>query len=186
MDEAAAKEFLVTTVRGDVWMMACLAAVRDVALPDGWVGAGFVRRAVWDALTAAATPSPLDDVDVLYFDPRDPTSEAERRHEACLHRAMAGVPWSVRNQARMHHRNGDAPYADTEDGIRHWLETPTAVALCLDSAGGLDLLAPFGLGDLMAMRIRPTPSGRRRRSNYRGRIVTKNWRQIYPTARIEF
>ena len=85
----------------------------------------------------------------------------------------------------MHHRNGDAAYADTEDGIRHWLETPTAVALRLDADGALHLLAPFGLGDLMAMRIRPTPAGRRRFQAYRARIASKNWREVYPTALIE-
>ena len=185
MDDAAARDFVFSIIRRQAWMMACLTAVRALELTDAWIGAGFVRRAVWDALLKAPAPSPLDDVDVLYFDAGDLTREAEARHEARLRHAMADVPWSVRNQARMHLRNGDAAYRDCEDAIGHWLETPTAVAVRLDAVGDLALLAPFGLEDLLALRIRPTPAGKRRKADYLARIETKNWRRTYPCAVIE-
>ncbi len=96
--------------------------------------------------------------------------------------ARADVPWSVRNQARMHRRNRDPAYADTADALRYWLETPTAVAIRIDEDGSASLIAPFGVDDLMAMVCRPTPRGREKLSEYRQRIVDKNWRARWPVC----
>jgi len=41
---------ILALIRDDPWMMAVLQAVRQQQLPDCWVGAGFVRRKVWDTL----------------------------------------------------------------------------------------------------------------------------------------
>lgn len=41
------------------------------------------------------------------------------------------------------------------------------------------------VGDRMAMLIRPTPAARRGMGAYRARVAGKNWRRIYPNARIE-
>src|SRR5262249_30677811 len=128
-------------------MMRLLGAVADLQLPDGWIGAGFVRNAVWDALTGRG-PAALNDVDVVYFDRTDLSAERDRSIEADLVRAVATVPWSVKNQARMHVRNGDPPYRDCSDAIAHWPETATAVAARL-SGGRVELVAPHGVGDLL-------------------------------------
>lgn len=147
----------------DPWRRSVLEAVRDQQLPDWAVGAGFIRSAVWDALHGYRDPTPLADVDVLYFDRADVSCESCEREaaiEAALAKVMTGVPWSVRNQARMHRRNGDAPYANTTDALRYWLETPTAVAIRIDEQGSPSLLAPFGMDDLIEMVCRPTPRGR--------------------------
>lgn len=42
---------LARLVRGDDWMMRVLRAADMVALPDLWIGAGFLRNAVWDWLS---------------------------------------------------------------------------------------------------------------------------------------
>jgi hypothetical protein len=47
--------------------MRCLRALRALDLPQGYIGAGFVRNAIWDELHARATPTPLNDIDVIYF-----------------------------------------------------------------------------------------------------------------------
>ena len=90
-----------------------LRAVNRLGLPDCWTGAGFVRNLVWDRLHGYAEATPLNDIDVLYFDPSDRSRATERALEARLRRALPGQPWSVRNQARMHRRNADAPYRST-------------------------------------------------------------------------
>ncbi len=177
--------------------MAVLRAVRALALPDWAVGAGFVRNAVWDHLhgfaasradipkTAAGRNGPPDDVDVLFFDPSDCAREREGALERRLADLMPDVPWSVRNQARMHLRNGDAPYADTEDAIRCWLESATCVAVRLESDDGLAVIAPYGLTDLLALRSRPTPSGRAHPADYRARMRQKDWPARWPRVRVE-
>jgi hypothetical protein len=158
------------------WRRAVLDAVRRQRLPDWAVGAGFIRSAVWDALHGYTKPTPLSDVDVLFFDGGDISHERETAIEKALGEALPDIPWSVKNQARMHRHNGDAPYADTADALRSWLETPTAVAIRIGDDGAATLLAPFGVDDLLAMACRPTPRGRQRLSAYQSRLREKNWR----------
>jgi hypothetical protein len=180
------KDRLFALVRTDPWRMNALTAARDLGLPDGWIGAGFVRALVWDHLSGRATPTRLDDVDVIYFDPANMDEATEKAHNEKLKLLLPSVPWSCKNQARMHLKFGAGnPYKDTEDGLRHWLETPTAVALRLDGEGNFHLLAPFGLTDLFAMRIAPTPYARLNRPDqYRGRVLSKPWRSQWPKLEI--
>jgi uncharacterized protein len=162
---------------------AILDAVHRQRLPDWAVGAGFIRSAVWDALHGYAGPTPIADVDVLFFDAADVTRGRECTIEAALAEAMLDVPWSVKNQARMHRRNGDAPYIDTSHALRFWLETPTTVAIRIDDDGVATLLAPFGVEDLLAMVCRPTPRGRERLSQYHQRMREKGWPARWPRVR---
>jgi hypothetical protein len=86
-----------------------LRVVRDHGPQDAWVAAGFVRNAVWDVLHGYADSTPLSDIDVLYFSADCLAPEADYAWERRLLRACPDAPWSVRNQARMHLRNGDSP-----------------------------------------------------------------------------
>jgi hypothetical protein len=94
---------------GDPRRRAILDAVRRQGLPDWAVGAGFIRSDVWDALHAYAEPTPIADVDVLFFDAADLSREREGAIEAALAQALPDVPWSVKNQARMHRRMAIPP-----------------------------------------------------------------------------
>ncbi len=172
-------------IAADPWRCAALRAAASLDLPDAWIGAGFVRAPVWDRLHGYNHPTPLDDIDVIYHDPADLSEAAERRQEARLEAILPCGLWSVRNQARMHLRNKDLPYSSSEDALRHWLETPTAVALRCGKHGGLDLLAPFGLTDLFNMVIRPTPHAKAQRyAAFRVRVGSKNWLTAWPQVRV--
>ncbi|MCO4772002.1 MAG: nucleotidyltransferase family protein [Deltaproteobacteria bacterium] len=165
--------------------MACLRAVQVLPVSTVWIGAGFVRTLVWDALAQRRTI--LDDVDVIWFDPR---ADVTRDHalESMLRSVLPEVPWSVRNQARMHARNGDAPYASVEHAMTHWPETATAVAVRLDGDGDVEVLAPFGLADLFDLKVRPTPhmtSRPDRRGIFAGRSVSKGWEKRWPGVVVE-
>ncbi|MGI9412114.1 MAG: nucleotidyltransferase family protein [Hyphomicrobiales bacterium] len=174
------ERWLIDILRGDTLAVDCLNAVRDMDLPDGWIGAGFVRNKAWDVLHGRERFTPLNDVDVVYFD----RSVTERRHETALEQRLAGVmpgvPWSVRNQARMHIRNGDPPYADTADALAHWVETATAVAARSDNGGAIHILAPFGLDDLVNLILRPTPAFTGKRDAFDRRLAAKGWCGIWP------
>lgn len=87
--------------------------------------------------------------------------------------------------ARMHSQNGEAPYQNTEHTIGHWLETPTAVGVGRNADETLRILAPHGVDDLLAGRVKPTPSGWRRISEYRLRVQSKNWTSRWPCITIE-
>jgi len=162
-------------LRDSGFHMQCLATVRDLKLPDCFIGAGFVRNAVWDHLHGFKEITPLDDLDVLFFQPSNLSKEFEQSIEDDLLKRKADTPWSVRNQARMHLRNNDQPYQSTEDAMMHWLETATCVAARLDSNNELNLAAPYGLADLVNMKSRPTPAGKRRFGEYCSRMEDKIW-----------
>ncbi len=176
----SAQDLVMDCIRSSPWHMHTLQAVRAVDLPNWAIGAGFVRNAVWDRLHDHPALTPLADVDVLYFDANDIGRDRERRVETRLDGALADRPWSVRNQARMHLRNGDPPYASTLDAMRFWLETPTCVAVRLEANDELSLLAPYGLRDLVKLRGRPTPAGRRKVGAYQDRMRQKDWPAIWP------
>ena len=97
------------------WRRRALEAVAALDLPDCWIGAGFLRAPVWDHLHGFQRPTPLDDIDVIYFDSEHRAPEADQAQEARLGELAPGLPWSVRNQARMHERNGDQAYDSSAD-----------------------------------------------------------------------
>ncbi len=178
---------ILALVAGDAWRMAALGAVAGLGLPDCWIGAGFLRGAVWDRLHGYGERTPLDDIDVVYFDPATLDPAAEEELERRLDELLPGLPWEVRNQARMHLGNDDPPYRSSADALAHWLETPTAVALRLNETGSLELLAPLGTADLLDMVSRPTPHARahkHRLAAYRERVARKNWPAKWPKMRV--
>lgn len=165
--------------------MQTLQTVQQLNLPDWAIGAGFVRNAIWDRLHGFEKPPPLADIDVLYFDRKNTGRQSEIHIEDALHEALPDRPWSVRNQARMHLRNNDSEYENTQDAISHWLETPTCVAVRLEANGAFHILSPFGLEDLLNMRVRPTVMGLKKQDQYRDRIRTKNWQLVWPKLKVE-
>ena len=72
---------VVGVIESDPGAMRVLRATADLALPDWWIGAGFVRRRVWDAISNLPV-SPERDVDVAYFDPKRLDSREDARAEA--------------------------------------------------------------------------------------------------------
>ncbi len=163
--------------------MKQLRAVRTLGLPDWCIAAGFVRNRVWDHLHGIAPPRSPADIDVLYFDASDISKAPEERHEAQLAKLMPGLPWQVRNQARMHIWKGLPPHKSTSDSMRHWLETVTAVGVRLEPDDMLTVIAPLGIDDLVNLICRPTAFGQTRRDEYETRIASKRWRELWPKVR---
>lgn len=163
-------------IRSDSMMMSLLACVRDLDLPDWYIGAGFVRNKVWDTISVKKNTR-YEDIDVIYFD-RKNLSEARDRHlEKTLSKKYPGQKWSVKNQARMHQRNGDRPYRSSADAIQYWPETVTTVAVTLGKRGALKTIAPYGLRDLFNFRIKPTPPFMKKMDIFHQRQKQKNWRK---------
>lgn len=177
---------LVRLLHADPVRWQALQAVRSLQLEDGWIGAGFVRDAVWDHLHGQVVSLPFGDVDVVWFDHEHPGRAADRIHESMLAALMPQLRWSVKNQARMHRRNGDAAYLSVADAIARWPETATAVAVRLDAGGRVEIMAPWGLDDLFDLRLRPTPAfSGDKHPIYRQRVAAKAWLQRYPGLHVE-
>ena len=179
------EEFL-NLVRADDMMMAVLRAAKKLELPDWWVCAGFVRSKLWDAQHGYEKATPLADVDVIYYHPDLIDEDEEVLFENQLKGLMRNIPWSVKNQARMHVLNDSEPYTSSADAISKFPETATSLGLKLDRADNLILAAPHGLEDALHMKVRPTPHfiHNDRVKIYKDRIVAKDWQSKWPLVEV--
>lgn len=160
-----------------------MGVVASLDLPDCWIAAGFVRNAVWDHLHRRSPSVMSGDIDVIWFDRDRCDAQYDRQLEARLRRLepSAHIVWSVKNQARMHARNGDAPYESATDAMRYWPETATAIGARRLAAGDCEIAAPLGLDDLLGLILRPTQGFReRKRAIYDERLRAKAWRAHWP------
>lgn len=175
---------ILDLIRADPWMMRVLRSAAALGLPEWMIGAGFVRNKVWDHLHGFANAQvQTADIDLIYFDPLDVRESTEKDYDRRL-RAVCDVNWSTKNQARMHTVTGDAPYASAADGLAHWVETATCVAVTVREDGELRLIAPHGIGDLVGLIVRRSPMFRRDIGILRQRAESKQWLQKWPRLRL--
>lgn len=173
---------ILQLVKEDKWMMDILRTAKTLQLPDWWVCAGFVRSKIWDSLHGFKERTPTSDIDVIYFDEESTDESVEKRLEERLKTIHPNVPWSVKNEARMHVRNNIPPYSSAVDAISKFPETATALGLKLDDEDNLVLAAPCGLEDVLHLQVKPTPffMGTKELARiYEERIIKKNWKSIW-------
>jgi hypothetical protein len=157
-----------------------LVHVESLGLPDCWIGAGFIRNTVWDVLHGHEIGiTRLNDVDVVFLDPTDPQKGRDAAIEDALQALAPGVPWQIKNHARMPQRNGDAPYASTFDAVSRFPETATAIA-ARTIHGRVEVMSPHGIGDLFGLIVRPTPAFKHKMDVYRERVLSKGWPARWP------
>lgn len=173
-------------IRADLWRMECLRAVRSLQLPDWYIGAGFLRNAIWDTLHQKPIRTPLNDVDVVYFDGADVGTSAEALFEARLRALAPEIVWQVRNQARMHVPNGQPPYRDSAHAVAHWPETPTCVGVRLETNDTLTIVAPHGLSENWSLRVAPNPLVPYPAELFNQRVHDKRWLEIWPRLEVQW
>lgn len=171
-------------IRSTPWLLEVLTAVRDLGPPGAYVAAGAVRDTVWDALAGRASAGPFGDVDVVYWDDAE-LDGASASYERRLRGALPHLDWEVTNQATVHvwHWQAQglhvAPHRTVAEGLATWPETATAVGVRLDAVGTLDVVAPFGLHDLFALRVRHNPA-LTSRDTFLRRVEGKGWLRRWP------
>lgn len=182
------EEDIILLIEKDRWMMEILTCVKSLNLPDWWICAGFVRSIIWDYMHGFNKRTPLPDVDVIYFDPLNVSDETDRKLEKRLFSLAPSIPWSVKNQARMHIVNGIPPYTSSVDAISKFPETATALGVKLDEIDRLILTAPHGIQDAVNLTIKPTPyfmETKERMDMYEKRVRNKNWNAIWSMVRVQ-
>lgn len=177
---------IIELIENDSWMMDILKAVQKLELPDGWICAGFIRSKIWDTLHDFSVRTKLNDIDVIYYDSRNIGEEREKEYERILNGLDSTLPWSVKNQARMHELNDFTPYTSSEDGIAHFPETATALGVRLDEKRKLLLTAPYGVRDVLEMEVLPTPAFQESalKQIYLDRVNQKNWPAVWKKVKI--
>ncbi|PSU30485.1 nucleotidyltransferase family protein [Photobacterium lutimaris] len=177
-----ATELISEWLKQDEARCKALECVQLLNLPQCYLAAGFVRNLVWDHLHGYSEPTPLNDLDVVYFDPDEDSPCPYLEYERRLAQLLPGHQWQVRNQALMHHRNGDAPYRSTLDAMGYWPEKETAVGVRLNSLGEYECIAAFGFESLFELELTPNP--KRPHSLFADRVNCKNWLEQWPKLQV--
>jgi uncharacterized protein len=127
--------------------------------------------------------SPLNDIDVIYFDKAHLSWDIDEAYESKLRSIVNRYNWSVKNQARMHIRNKHLPYESIDEALREWPEVCTAVAMRLNADNSWTVIAPHGLEDLFSLIIRKSPSFTDR-DYFLNRIDRKGWTNRWSKLKI--
>jgi uncharacterized protein len=139
-----------------------IGSFEDIALPDCWLVAGAVAQTVWNDRLGLPPRSGIKDADIVYFDAADLSAAAETRAEARLRERFAdlGLVLDVKNEARVHvwyrQKFGYAipPYRSSAAAIATFPTTATSIGVRWRN-GQLECCAPFGVGDLFGLIVRP-------------------------------
>lgn len=97
------------------------------------------------------------------------------------------IPWSVKNEARMHIKNNISPYSSSVDAISKFPETVTALGVKLEKKDNVILTAPYGIEDVVNLEVKPTPfftKSEERINIYQDRITRKNWKSNWNHLKI--
>lgn len=182
---------LIEILHGNDWFMSVLQAVRDVHAPDAAVAAGAIRNVVWDHVHGYSKPTPVRDIDVPFFDPKDLSSDRDRFIEDALRKLRPDVTWDAKNQARVHLWYEDKfgkriePISSLRDGVGRNPETANSVAVRLRDDKSLEVIAPCGLDDLLNMVLRRN----RRQASYEyflQRLREKRIQQTWPQVTVVY
>lgn len=180
---------IIRLIENDEWMMNVLQMAKSLELPDWWVCAGFVRSKIWDTLHDYEIRTDTPDVDVIYYDCLHQDETYEKLLETKLMNMDATIPWSVKNQARMHVMNSMPPYSSSVDAISKFPETATALGVTLDELNNVILTAPCGIEDILSLQVRPTAhflESKERLHMYKNRVIKKNWQSKWPNITITY
>lgn len=171
-------------IENDEWMMNVLRAAEKLDLPDWWIGAGFLRDKIWDYIENNDS-QPTRDVDLVYFNPDDVKPETDWAYDETMKSHYPFAEWEVRNQARMHYVSDSRPFSSTEDGISHWVETATCIAVKLEN-GALKYIFSYGTDDLFGLIARPIPffNTKEKIKTFYDRVEKKRWKDKWPDLKV--
>ncbi|NQZ07886.1 MAG: nucleotidyltransferase family protein [Algicola sp.] len=180
-------------IQSDQWMMDCLNAAADLQLEDWYIGAGFVRNKIWDVMHGYDTRTPLNDVDVVYFDKshyrkssdKDSDKATDLALEQKLLAVMPGINWSVINLAYIHLRYDQQQFEDSTHAISYWPELPTCIGVRLEDDGQtLSFTEPWGIENNFSLEVKPNLNVGLSPEVYAKRIADKQWDQVWPQLQI--
>lgn len=167
---------------------AILEMIRSLELKDSWLAAGSVRNFIWNILSGKSGFDAETDVDVIFFD-QTVSYEETLQLEMELRKAFPAYSWELKNQVYMHiHSPNTQPYTGSKDAMSKYPECCTAIGLRLLENDKLELFAPYGLADIRAFQVRPTPhflADAERKKLYMQRIRKKNWQAKWPQLSFE-
>ncbi len=161
-DAASLRERFVRDVLANRNNRAILDRWQTLGLHDGWLVAGCLFQTVWNVQQGWPAEGRIKDYDLFYFDGADLSAEGERRMQSQVDEQMRDLSISIEvaNQARVHlwyPGYFGVPYPQlrsAREGIDRFLVRGTCVGI-RPSGDGLEIYAPYGLGDLYEGLLAP-------------------------------
>lgn len=173
---------IIQLVKQDELRVEALECMQQLNLPQCYLAAGFVRNLVWDHLHQKSLPTTLNDIDVVYYDADEVDEKIYLKYEAELTMRMPVINWQVRNQAKMHIRNGDKQYLSIVDAMSFWPEKETAVAIRKIVNNNYECISAFGFESLFNLHVTYNP--KRNRDVFEHRVDSKGWLIQWPMLRV--
>lgn len=184
------EELLVETISKSEPLTRVLQVLKKLNLPfDYYVGAGCITNTIWNDLSGYALDYGISDIDIVYYDSGDMTSERENELKFELISQLGDFQFKldVKNQARVHlwyeSKFGFPikPYLSLEAAIDSWPTTATAIGVRMEKNDIFNIYAPYQLDDLFSLVVRPNK-----------RMVTKEifenkaskWKEKWPKLEI--
>lgn len=155
--------FVLDAVLANPHHLAILEHALVRALPQPFLMAGSVYKAVWNALMDEAPDYGVNDYDLAYFDPDDLTEASEAAIEASIVSVFRerGIEVEACNQARVHiwfnRKFGTSREAlgSSLQAVEQFASRTHAVGLFIDANGQPALHAPYGYDELLSLHVRP-------------------------------
>lgn len=140
-----------------------LARWAQLGLNDHWLCAGAVFQTIWNDLYGLPLEYGIGDMDVIWFNPSQPLG-VERLIEKRIAKALPNLPSvDAKNEAHVHRWYAQSfgahirPYKSVADAVRTFPTVVGSIAVQPegpDGNGGLNFIAPFGVGDMMKGLVR--------------------------------
>lgn len=178
-------------VRATPSLMHVMQVARELDLPEWLIFSGAIYQPVLNHLTGREADYGIKDYDLGYYDPSDTSYEAE---DVVIQRvAQAFAPplrdmVEVRNQARVHlwfegkFREPYPPLTSSEEALSRFTTTAFSVGVRLETDDRLTILAPFGLEDLFALRLRPNPNRKTTGFSRTAESAVRRWPELSVVA----
>ncbi|MDQ0228682.1 nucleotidyltransferase family protein [Metabacillus niabensis] len=158
------EELLVETISKSEPLTRVLQVLKKLNLPfDYYVGAGCITNTIWNEKSGYALDYGISDIDIVYYDSGDITSERENELKFELISQLGDFQFKldVKNQARVHlwyeSKFGFPikPYLSLEAAIDSWPTTATAIGVRMEKNDLFSIYAPYQLDDLFSLVVRP-------------------------------
>lgn len=180
MTEKDEEAYLTRLLQSNLSIHKIITVISEIEIEELYLGGGVIRNLLWDHLHGYIEQTPIDDVDVVYYNSSAVGKEFDSRIEFMLKARVPNLTWSVKNQARMHIFNNDVQYQSLYDAISKWPETASAIVVRRDTNGKYKFIAPYGFHDLFNLIVQPTPYFKDKIEKYLDRVNSKKWVEKWP------
>jgi hypothetical protein len=166
-----------------------LRKIKQLEIPNWYIGGGSIAQIIWNNFHNFNWYKGIDDFDIVYFDKENISKEKESNYQARLQALLPNcrVRIEVVNEARVHlwfkedYGREIFPFKSSEDAIRSFPTTSSAIGIKLNDKNNLEFFIPRGLTDLLEMVVR---ANKIHVSEKVYAKKAKRWKKEWPQLRI--